>query len=73
MLSEEIFVPLDSVFDCGKVVVDQPETHTFTKGGSTGEWTISRVYVLGNNGEKPQIYFEIAEQNLWGVNCIWPV
>ena len=39
MISEEIFVPLDSVFDWGKVFFEEPETHTFTKGGSTVELT----------------------------------
>ena len=45
MVPEEIFVPLDSVFDWGKVVVEEPETHTFTKGGPTVELNTSRVYV----------------------------
>ena len=43
MLSEEIFVLLDSIFDWGKVVVEEPETHTFTKGGFTVELTTFRV------------------------------
>ena len=73
MQSKEIFVPLDSVFDWGKVVVEEPETHTYTKGGSTVELTTSRVYVLGDNGEKLQIYFEVAEQNIFGINGIWPI
>ena len=73
MLYEEIFVPLDSIFDWGMVVVEEPETHTFTKGGSTVELTTSRVYVLGDNGEKLQIYFEVAEQDVYGLNGIWPI
>ena len=72
MISEEIFIPLDSFFDWGKVIVEEPETHTFTKGNSTVEWTTSKVYVLGENGEKHPICFELAKQNLWGVNGIWP-
>ena len=72
MLSEEMFVPLDSIFDWGKVVVEEPETHTFTKGGSTVELTTSRVYVLGDNGEKLQIYFEVAVHNVYGLTGIWP-
>ena len=52
MLSEEIFVSLESIFNWGKVVVDEPESHTFTKGNSALELPISRVYIFGDNGEK---------------------
>ena len=72
MLPEKIFVPLDSVFDWGKIIVEEPETHTFTKGNSTVEWTTSKVYFLDEDGEKHPICFELAKQNLWGVNGIWP-
>ena len=72
MQNQEIFVPLNSNFDWDKAIVDDPENHTFTKGSSTIEWTTSNVYVLGENDSKLPIYFEFAEQNLWGVNGIWP-
>ena len=39
MSTEEVFAPIDSVFDCGKVIVEEPLTHTFTKGNSAVEWT----------------------------------
>ena len=70
MSTEEVFVPLDSVFDWGKVVVEEPDT--FTKGNFTVEWTTSKVYFLGENGEKHPNFFELAKQNLWVVNGIWP-
>ena len=73
MVPEEIFGPIDSIFDWGKVVVEEPVTHTFTKGGSTIEVSTSKVYVLGDNGEKLQIYFEVAELNIFGINGIWPI
>ena len=71
MSNEEIFVSLDSNFDWSKVIVEEPETHKFTKGNSSVEWTTSKVYVLGDDGHKLPIYFELAEQNVWGVNGIW--
>ena len=70
--TEEVFVPLDSVFDWCKVIVEERETHTFTKGNSIVEWTTSKIYFLGENVEKHPIFFELAKQNLWGVNGIWP-
>ena len=36
------------------------------------EWTTSKLYFLGDNGEKLSIYFELAAQNLWGVNGVSP-
>ena len=73
MVPEEISVPLDYIFDWGNFVVEEPETHMFNKGGSTVELTTSKVYVLGDNSEKLQIYFEVAEQNIFGINGIWPI
>ena len=54
------------------VIVDEPTTHTFTKGNSDVEWITSKVYVEGENGAEQSIFFELAEKNLWGVNGIWP-
>lgn len=73
MSEEEVFVALESNFDWRRVVVDEFETHAFTKGGSTIEWITSKVYVKGDNDKKLPIYFELAEQNLWGINGIWPI
>ena len=72
MSNQEISVKLNSNFDWDKVTLYEPESNTFTKGGSKIEWTTSNVYVLGDNGDKLSIYFQLAEQNLWGVNGIWP-
>ena len=72
MSNQETFVPLNSNFDWSKDTIDEPETNIFTKGSSIIEWTTSNVYVLGENGSKLPIYFELAEQNLWGVSGIWP-
>ena len=72
MSTEEVFVPLDSIFEWGKVIIEEPETHTFTKGNSAVEWTTSKVYFLDKNGEEHPIFFELAKQNLWGINSIWP-
>ena len=29
--------------------------------------------MMRNNDEKLQIYFEVAEQNIFGINGIWPI
>ena len=68
----ELFVPLFEKFNWEKVIVDEPTTHKFTKGKSNVEWTESKVYAEGENGAKLSIYCELAEQNVRGVNGIWP-
>ena len=73
MANQEVFIALQEKFDWEKVIVDNPVTHKFTRGKSTVEWTTSSVYVRGENNSKLPIYFELAEQNLWGVYGIWPV
>ena len=72
MQNQEILVPHNSNFDLDKVIVVEPETHTFTKGSSIIKWTTLNVYDLGENDSKLPIYFELAEQKLWGVFGIWP-
>ena len=52
--------------------MEEPKTCKFTSGKSTVEWTMSNVYVEAENGAKLPIYFELVEQNLWGVNGIFP-
>ena len=73
-LEEEIFVSLEDQrsFDWSAVVVEEPVTHSFTKGETTIEWTTSEVYLPGPNGEKLSIYFEMAPQNFWGISGNWP-
>ena len=67
----DIFVPLFEKFDWEKVTVGETTTHT--NGNSDFEWTTSKVYVEGPNGEELPIFFELAEKKLWGVNGIWPI
>ena len=63
---EPIFISLDDRFDSKSVVVEEPKTCKFTRGKSSIEYTTSDVYVEGQNGAQLSIYFEVAEQNMWG-------
>ena len=61
----------DEFFNWSEVVIDEPITRSFTKGGSCAEWVTSDVYIPGPNGEKRSIYIELAPQNFWGVSPIY--
>lgn len=68
----EIFIPLGQDFDWSTVVITEPETKSFSKQGQGSiETTTSQAYVPGPNGEKLQIYFQIATQKVWGINGNW--
>ena len=69
---EPIYVSLDDKFDSKSVVVEVPKTRKFTRGKSSIEYTTSDVYVEEENGAQLPISFELAEQNMWGVNGIYP-
>jgi hypothetical protein len=68
----EIFIPLGEDFDWSSVVISEPETQSFAKKGQEPiKSTTSKAYVLGPNGEKLSIYFQIATQKVWGINGNW--
>lgn len=71
--NEDVFVSLETDFDWSKVVVEEPISHSFTKGKRTIEWTTSDVYVPGPNGVKLPIYVELAQQKIWGVGGFWGI
>ena len=52
MENQEIFVPLEENFDWNQIIVDDPQTHKFTKDKYIIQWTTSDVYVQGKNNSK---------------------
>ena len=71
MAKDSCFVALSEQFDWESVVVEEPVTTSFTKGGQTTPQTTSNIHVKGPNGEKLPLCFELEKQNIW-INSSWP-
>ena len=65
-----IFIGLHGSLDWSKVHVERPVENKNANGNS---WYTSKVYFKDENGEKRSLYFELAEQAIWGIGGVWPM
>ena len=69
----EIFIGLNDEFDIDRLVVDPASKKSFGKKGNEVTYYESAVYYLNDDDEKCILYFEGAEQEVWGFNAMYPM
>jgi len=65
-----IFIGLHGDLDWSKVCIDDPVKNENANGNV---WYTSSVYFKDDNGQKRSMFFQLEEQQVWGISGIWPM